>query len=169
MQGYVGEQLTVSNGLQRSTAVSAALPATVISSVDRICVILPQIMIELDTVTIPQLTVDGGDMAAQQLGNLPFAVTGTEQRFKLYATIVIKPFPSCHFQILQNQITQMTARLDSCYANGPTVRPAHGSAVGPRTCMRVDSALQRLFKSGWTDGDQSITTQTIPSAAALSG
>ena len=84
--------------------------------------ILPQIMIALETVTITQLTVDGGDMAAQQLGDLLLAVTGTEQRFKLYAPVMIEPFPSCHFQILQNQITQMTARLDSCCAGALTVR-----------------------------------------------
>lgn len=79
-------------------------------------------MIALETVTITQLTVDGGDMAAQQLGDLLLAVTGPEQRFKLYAPVMIEPFPSCHFQILQNQITQMTARLDSCYAGALTVR-----------------------------------------------
>lgn len=122
MQGYVGKQFRVSGGFQGSAAVPPAFPAAVIGSIGRVDVILPQIMIALKTVTITQLTVDGGDMAAQQLGDLLLAVTGTEQRFKLYAPVMIEPFPSCHFQILQNQITQMTARLDSCYAGALTVR-----------------------------------------------
>lgn len=122
MQGYVGEQFRVSGGFQGCAAVPPAFSAAVIGSIGRVDVVLPQIMITLEAVAITQLTVDGGDMAAQQPGDLLLAVTGTEQRFKLYAPVMIEPFPSCHFQILQNQIAQMTARLDSYCAGALTVR-----------------------------------------------
>ena len=130
MQRYVGEQLRVSGSFQRCTAVPPALLTAIISGIGRVDVILPQIVVELKTISIAQLTVDGGDMAAQQPGDLTLAMTSTEQRFKLHAAIMIEPFPSCHFQILQNQIAQMTARLDSYYAGALTARPARGSATG---------------------------------------
>ena len=98
MQRYVGEQFRVSGSFQRCTAVLPALLAAVIGSIGRIDVILPQIVVELKTISITQLTVDGGDMAAQQPGDLTLAMTRTEQRFKLHAAIMIEPFPSCHFK-----------------------------------------------------------------------
>ena len=103
-------------------------------------------MIALETVTITQLTVDGRDMAAQQPGDLLLAVTGTEQRFKLYAPVIIEPFPSCHFQILQNQITQMTARLNSYCAGALTVRRSARISHRDYAFKRVGSAQRGQTK-----------------------
>ena len=82
--------------LKRSTAVLPALTAAVIGSIGGIGVIFFQIMGAQETITITQLAVNGGDVAAKQPGDLSFAVTGTKQGLQLHTAVVIKPFPSCH-------------------------------------------------------------------------